>query len=121
MILNEEIDIIKFYRNEGPDIFGRSFKSILLYNDAELERDHSYIQWLFPLDEPSECCSTAPVLTEEEIEIMRSDEIIISNMRSAARRSSFQMGSDTIWTPPSKPTILCQVCNSASERPEVAR
>jgi hypothetical protein len=40
----------------------------------ELERVHDYIQWLFPLPEPSGANPTAPTLTPEDIAGFRTDE-----------------------------------------------
>ncbi len=39
---------------------------MLAFNNAALEQHHDYIQWLFPLTEPSSAVPDAPVLSPEE-------------------------------------------------------
>ena len=48
-----ESALITFYRGSGTDHAGRRIDEILSWDDAALESVHDYIQWLFPLDEPS--------------------------------------------------------------------
>jgi hypothetical protein len=65
--------IIDFYKHlpaEGcrhvlSDTWGWSFD--------RLEREHDYIQWWFPLEEPSAHNPDAPLLTEEDIEEFQSN------------------------------------------------
>jgi len=40
---------------------------VLAFNDAALEMHHDYIQWLFPLTEPSSALPDAPVLGDDEV------------------------------------------------------
>lgn len=40
---------------------------MLAFNNAALEQHHDYIQWLFPLTEPSSALPDAPVLSPEEV------------------------------------------------------
>jgi hypothetical protein len=44
------------------------------YAFGDLERHHDYIQWLFPLPEPSGANPDAPLLTVEDIAAFRSDD-----------------------------------------------
>ena len=55
--------IVTFLEGEGPDDRGRSLFDVLAFDDAALERNHDFIQWLFPLPEPSSAVPDAPVLT----------------------------------------------------------
>jgi hypothetical protein len=55
--------IVRFYRGDGTDAQERSLEDILAWDDARLEAIHDYIQWLFPLDEPSRFNRDAPLLT----------------------------------------------------------
>ena len=43
------------------------------FSDDQLENSHSWIQYAFPLQEPSEYNPKAPVLTDEEIEWIKSE------------------------------------------------
>jgi len=48
----------------------------LNYSSQEIENDHSFIQWIFPTMRPSNYNFNAPVLTYEEIQILKQkDEI----------------------------------------------
>jgi Opioid growth factor receptor (OGFr) conserved region len=63
--------LIAFYSGTEPDHAGRYISQIQAWNDAQLESVHDYIQWLFPLPEPSPVNPLAPVLEQETIEIFR--------------------------------------------------
>jgi hypothetical protein len=65
--------LLRFYRLEGPDARGRMLSGIWAWDAARLEGVHDYIQWLFPLAEPSAFNSQAPILTEETIAAFRAD------------------------------------------------
>ena len=45
--------IIGFYSGTEPDHRGRYLHEIQRWSDDQLEKVHDYIQWLFPLPEPS--------------------------------------------------------------------
>jgi len=65
--------ILRFYRLEGADARGRTLADIWSWDAARLEGVHDYIQWLFPLPEPSRFNPQAPILTEGAIEAFRAD------------------------------------------------
>ncbi len=66
-------EVIGFYSDAGPDNRGRFLKEIQNWSDDELGRTHDYIQWLFPLDEPSGVNLNAPTLNAYTINRFRSD------------------------------------------------
>jgi hypothetical protein len=66
--------IVAFYQGTGIDGRGRRLVDVHSLNAWALERVHDYIQWLFPLDEPSSANPHAPVLTADDIEAFRSNE-----------------------------------------------
>ncbi|MBI3861717.1 MAG: type II methylase, partial [Planctomycetia bacterium] len=76
--------LIDFYRGQGRDSENRRIGDIWEWTDADLEDVHDYIQWLFPLPEPSRFNPHAPLLTKDDIAAFRSDEL-----RRAAMRKSF--------------------------------
>jgi len=47
---------------------------ILGFGLDELESHHDYIQWLFPLPEPSSANASAPLLSEKDIAAFESDD-----------------------------------------------
>ena len=75
-----------FLSNKGTDIEGRTFEEVLAFNDEQLEDVHNYIQWLFPLPEPSNVYMNAPVLDKEEIQQIRESEVIQKNLKRARDR-----------------------------------
>ena len=65
MVMNKLI--VDFYSGKARDTSGRSLKEIEAWDYHELESVHNYIQWLFPLPEPSRFNPHAPVLDAEQI------------------------------------------------------
>ena len=45
--------IVGFLEGKTPDHRGRTLSMVLAFSDERAEQTHDYIQWLFPLDEPS--------------------------------------------------------------------
>jgi hypothetical protein len=50
------------------------------WEGRQIEGIHSFIQWLFPLDEPSANNFRAPILTKDEIVQFRTDVTVRDNM-----------------------------------------
>jgi hypothetical protein len=72
--------IIKFYSGLGPDSEGRMLRDIWSWSFEDLEHIHNYIQWLFPLNEPSLFNFNAPVLDRESIGLFKTDLRLKSNL-----------------------------------------
>src|SRR5215510_13222124 len=75
--------LLRFYRLEGPDARGRLLSEIWTWDAARLEDVHDYIQWLFPLGEPSAFNPDAPLVTAEVAQAFRHD----SELQARLRRS----------------------------------
>lgn len=75
-----------FYRNEGKDDKGRTIADMWNYSNDEKESYHNYIQWLFPLKDPTGNNPTAPILTQEQIEVLKKDPTVIANMRTSFQK-----------------------------------
>ena len=65
--------ILDFYRNEWAHPKGFTLEFIWSWDDSVLEKEHSYIQWLFPLTVHSQAVRNSPVITPDEIATFRSD------------------------------------------------
>jgi hypothetical protein len=78
--------IIGFYRERGRDHRGRRLAEILHWDDEALESIHDFIQWLFPLDEPSGANRSAPILTPADIAAFRNDPALRHNLRRSLVR-----------------------------------
>lgn len=74
--------ILDFYRG-GPDHRGRRLSEIIAWDAARLVRTHDYIQWLFPLSEPSTFQPSAPLLTPEDAAEFRRSPELQDRMRQA--------------------------------------
>ena len=71
-----ESPLIAFYRGDGRDHRGRLLGHIYGFSFDELEFHHDYIQWLFPLPEPSGANAEAPLLSKEDIAAFESDKAL---------------------------------------------
>ena len=60
-------ELVNFHLALGTDDAGRYITEIAAFSFQELEFTHDYIQWLFPLPEPSTCAPDAPLLDEETL------------------------------------------------------
>jgi hypothetical protein len=58
--------LLDFYRGKKRDSEKRTLKEIWEWSDADLEYHHDFIQWMFPLVEPSMVNADAPLLTAED-------------------------------------------------------
>lgn len=60
--------IVDFYLGKIPYKRGYTIDQIWNWNYEQLEDVHDYIQWLFPLTQPSNFNRNAPILTQSDIE-----------------------------------------------------
>jgi hypothetical protein len=68
-------EIIDFY--EGKKTSCRhNLSDIWSYSFERLEDEHDYIQWMFPLNEPSAHNNKAPILTAEDIKTFRESPML---------------------------------------------
>lgn len=92
--------VLAFLEGGGPDARGRTLFQILAYDNDALERTHDYIQWLFPLDEPSVAAPDAPVLTAEEVEGIRTSATAQMVLAAATDRMTVFYGQTRYWLAP---------------------
>src|SRR5262245_50603371 len=69
-----------FYSGARTDTQGRYLQDIWDWTDADLEVTDDYIQWLFPLKEPSQFNPDAPLLTDGDIAEFRKDLVLSGNL-----------------------------------------
>ncbi|HTU88525.1 MAG TPA: opioid growth factor receptor-related protein [Gemmataceae bacterium] len=84
--------LVNFYRGEATDSAGRSLHDIWSWNDEDWEEVHDFIQWLFPLPEPSRFNADAPLLAPKDIAAFRSDELLRANLRKSFARALTFLG-----------------------------
>ena len=92
--------IVMFLEGEGTDARGRSVFDILAMNDVALERTHDFIQWLFPLPEPSSAVPDSPVLSPDDIQAIRISELAPMAMGAATDRMAAFYQSTHDWLMP---------------------
>lgn len=78
--------VAAFLAGEGTDARGRTIFEVLAFDDATLERTHDFIQWLFPLAEPSRAVPDAPVLTAEDVQAIRDSAMAQCALAAASDR-----------------------------------
>lgn len=81
--------IVDFYRDEKgvANPSGYSLFDILHnWEDGDWEGVHDFIQWVFPLKEPSNFNPDAPLLTEEDIALFRADDDLKTALALAYQR-----------------------------------
>jgi hypothetical protein len=78
--------ILDFYSGKGADTEGRSLADILAWSDDALEEVHDFIQWLFPLPEPSQFNPDAPLLAQEDIAAFHAEPALQANVRKSFAR-----------------------------------
>ena len=54
------------------------------FNDTQIENTHTFIQWVFPTDEPSRATPGSPVLDEEQILKIQNSEQAKQNLSKSA-------------------------------------
>ena len=77
------MNLIDFYRNESPTPEGLTFSDFMQYGYEQLEGDHAWIQWILPTKEPSAFNPDAPLLTDEDRVLFKSDPVLIENYLAA--------------------------------------
>jgi hypothetical protein len=78
--------LVAFYRGQMTDTQGRSLNEVWAWDDDSLEAVHDFIQWLFPLPEPSRFNRDAPLLAAADIATFRGDENLRANLRTSFER-----------------------------------
>jgi hypothetical protein len=92
--------VLAFLRGEGVDGAGRGLFDVLAFDDATLEQRHDFIQWLFPLDEPSAAVPGAPVLSPAEAAAIRDDTLAQCALAAATDRMDGFYRRTTRWLAP---------------------
>ena len=78
--------LLGFYTGAAPDHRGRFLREIQQWPDERLEAVHDFIQWLFPLWEPSPVNPEAPVLDAETVRAFEARQELRENLRASFLR-----------------------------------
>jgi len=97
--------ILGFLENSIPDYKDRYHQEILNFTDAELEKCHDQVQWMFPLHEASNFAEVYPILTPPVVAACRASFVVKRSMQLAATRMEkfYRLGLNNstihwIWT-----------------------
>ena len=78
--------LVDFYLGQRADTQGRTIESLWAWDDARLEEEHDYIQWLFPLVEKSRFNPDAPVLTAIDIHTFNASDNLKKRVLTSFKR-----------------------------------
>ena len=78
--MKAEPPIKAFLEGVGPDSYGRLINDIWAFSDNEIEQTHNFIQWLFPLAEPSLSVPGSPTLSDSHITALRRSKVAQSSI-----------------------------------------
>lgn len=92
--------IVAFLEGEGTDARGRSLFDVLGFDDAALELNHDFIQWLFPLPEPSGAVPDAPVLAADDIQAIHDSTLAQCALAAATDRMEAFYRATHSWLQP---------------------
>jgi hypothetical protein len=92
--------IVAFLEGEGLDGAGRSLFEILAFDDLRLETTHDFVQWLFPLTEPSDAVPGSPVLSAEDVDAIRASSMAQCALAAATDRMDAFYRSTHDWLMP---------------------
>src|SRR4051812_18487482 len=81
--------LIEFYAGRGKDFAGRRIDDIWQMSLDDLEYNHDYIQWLFPLRERSGVQPDVPVLDDTVIAAFAAPDLQARLLRSAHVMAEF--------------------------------
>ncbi len=77
--------LLSFLQDVGPDHQGRYLSDIWQFSDQQIEGTHDFIQWVFPLAEPSGAFPDAPVLESAEIDLIHKSSPATMNLERSAQ------------------------------------
>lgn len=84
------VPILRFYIDGGLDPLDRTHDEMLNYTDERMEECHDYVQWMWPLHEPSMFAQVYPVLDERVVEALAASAVARGRaQRGLARFRSF--------------------------------
>ena len=81
---DQENGVLGFLNGMAADIHGRTFDDVMAFSDEQIERTHNFIQWLFPLLEPSLSVPGSPCLSDDKITSIKDSRAAVDNLKMAA-------------------------------------
>lgn len=97
---NSKNSVFHFLAEERTNNNGWSLSDIWKFNDIQIENTHTFIQWVFPTDEPSRATPGSPVLNEEEVLAIRNNEKAKKNLSTSADWYFNFLSRNSFWRKP---------------------
>ena len=92
--------VLTFLEGHGADAAGRTLADVRAMGDDAIEGRHDFIQWLFPLAEPSRAVPGSPVLGAGEIAAIRASDAAREALAANARWYARFLGDNGHWLAP---------------------
>jgi hypothetical protein len=89
--------LVAFHCDDGKDHAGRRHETILAFSDEALHEVHDFIQWLFPLPEPSRAFHAAPVMSEADLAVLRGSRMCQERLEAARARMERFLIDNPVW------------------------
>ena len=94
---NHSSPLVAFHCHDGHDHAGRHHRVILAFDDDAMHELHDFIQWLFPLPEPSRAFHAAPVLSQDDLAVMRASAVCQARLAAARARMTEFLNANPVW------------------------
>ena len=87
-VMDSSSPIVRFYSGEATDDRGRTLADIQALDHSRMEYFHDFIQWMFPLRDPSQYNPSAPLLTDADVAAFRDRPELRENLAGPSTASS---------------------------------
>ncbi len=77
---------VRFYREQEKHPTHGLLSEILKWDNASLEQNHDFIQWLFPSMKPSNAVAGSPVLSDNDIAIFNNEPLLRDQLLKSFKR-----------------------------------
>ena len=81
---DQENGVLSFLNGAAADIHGRTFDDVMAFSDEKIERTHNFIQWLFPLCEPSLSVPGSTYISAADVTAIKDSRAAVANLNRAA-------------------------------------
>lgn len=89
---NSRSDIILFYYGERVPNCRHTFDDVIRFTNDQMENTHDFIQWLFPNKEASNYNEHAPLLTDEDIQLFKTNQLLCNRVSDAVMEFMWFLG-----------------------------
>ena len=99
-------NLVAFYKGNVVHPDGYTLDGILAEDDYWLEVKHNYIQWLFPLKQPSASVSGSPIISQREVEQFQTSAELKNKLMLSFQRMLKFYGFILVYDPDNHPIVV---------------